>query len=44
MQIDQHELDFKVDHHRIGLREITLHEDSLLSTVHYLAGANKEKA
>lgn len=44
LQIDQHQADFKVDHYRIGLREIILHEDSLLSTVHYLEGAKKETA
>ena len=35
-QIDQHEADFKVDHRRVGIREIILSPTSIHSTVHYL--------
>jgi len=35
-QIDQHSSDFKVDHYRIGYREIELHEGRLETSVHYL--------
>lgn len=35
-QIDQHSSEFKVDHHRIGLREITLENGTLMNTVRYL--------
>jgi len=41
VQIDQKELDFKVDHHRIGLREISLRGEEILSTVYYWEGAKK---
>lgn len=35
-QIDQHEVDFKVDHQKIALREIVLERDYLSTAVHYL--------
>ena len=35
-QIDQHSEKFKVDHHRIGLREISYENGSIMSTVRYL--------
>jgi len=35
-QIDQHEEKFKVDHYRIGYREINWKNCALMSTVHYL--------
>lgn len=37
-QIDQHEEDFKVDHRIPGLREITLENDTVLTTVKYARG------
>lgn len=37
-QIDQESVDFKVDHLRIGWREIELYEDGLRTTVKYLDG------
>lgn len=38
-QIDQHSEEFKVDHHQIGYREITLDNGSVLNSVHYLQTA-----
>lgn len=35
-QIDQHSEEFKVDHHRIGLREIKLVDGLIMNTVKYL--------
>ena len=35
-QIDQHSEAFKVDHHRIGLREIFYEDGTIMSTVRYL--------
>ena len=35
-QIDQSTTDFKVDHYRIGFREITIEEDVLMTNVRYL--------
>ncbi len=37
-QIDQYEKEFKVDHHRIALREIIIDQQGLMSRVHYLPG------
>ncbi len=37
-QINQYEEDFKVDHYRIGFREINWQECSLMTSVHYLQG------
>ncbi|MEM1319522.1 MAG: metallophosphoesterase [Bacteroidota bacterium] len=37
-QIDHYEENFKVDHHRIALREIIIEQQQLLSRVHYLPG------
>ena len=37
MQIDQWEEAFKVDHYRVGFREIDLKEDVVLSTVRYIS-------
>lgn len=36
VQIDPNEIDFKVDHYRIGYREIELLEDRLLTGVYYI--------
>lgn len=38
IQTNQYQEDFQVDHHRIGLRVITLQERGVLSTVHYFDG------
>ena len=35
-QIDQKEAEFKVDHHRIGFREITFENGTIMDTVRYL--------
>jgi len=40
-QIDQNTLQFKVDHHRIGYREIVLDNQILSSTVRYFNGSRK---
>jgi Icc protein len=40
-QIDQSSVDFKVDHHRIGYREIVIDGDRMLSTVRYFNGSKK---
>ena len=40
-QIDQESAEFKVDHHRIGYREIVLDNQMLSSTVRYLDGSKK---
>ena len=40
-QLDHHSLEFKVDHHRIGYREIQLDNQILMSTVKYFNGSKK---
>ena len=40
-QIDHHSSEFKVDHHRIGYREIVLDNHALSSTVRYFNGSRK---
>lgn len=40
-QLDQNSVDFKVDHHRMGYREIDIEGDQLRSTVRYFNGSKK---
>lgn len=40
-QIDHHSPEFKVDHHRIGYREIVMDNQVLTSTVRYFNGSKK---
>jgi 3',5'-cyclic-AMP phosphodiesterase len=40
-QLDHQSLEFKVDHHRIGYREIQLDNQILMSTVKYFNGSKK---
>ena len=37
-QLNQYQQEFELDHHRIGMRVITLESDRLMSTVHYFEG------